>query len=112
MSTRAPVRRNSRMLRRPFPWLHMGIDGSAGGLAGGFEIEARLKVHPEGRRRPEVARQARVAAAAPLLPAARALFAIYYFHLGGMLSGFVNREQFFQALHTDLELLLTGLASK
>ncbi len=53
-----------------------------------------------------------VAAVAGLRPAARAMFAIYYFHLGGMLSGYLNREQFDRALRVDLELLLAGLAPK
>ena len=38
-----------------------------------------------------------------------ALFAIYYFHLGGLLSGYLDRAQFDRALRTDLGLLLTGL---
>jgi AcrR family transcriptional regulator len=50
-----------------------------------------------------------VAAASPLLAAARSLFAVYYFHLGGMLSGYIDRAQFDRVLRTDLELLLTGL---
>jgi hypothetical protein len=37
------------------------------------------------------------------------LFAIYYFHLGGLLSRHLDRAQFDQALRTDLGLLLHGL---
>ncbi|MFI4976621.1 MAG: TetR/AcrR family transcriptional regulator [Caulobacterales bacterium] len=51
-----------------------------------------------------------VAATSPLLASARALFAIYYFHLGGLLNGYMDRAQFDRTLRTDLELLLTGLA--
>lgn len=47
--------------------------------------------------------------ASPLVPSARALFAIYYFHLGGLLSGYLDRAQFDRALRTDLGLLLRGL---
>jgi AcrR family transcriptional regulator len=50
-----------------------------------------------------------VDAASPLTPAARALFAIYYFHLGGLLSGYLDRAQFDRALRTDLGLLFRGL---
>ncbi len=50
-----------------------------------------------------------VAAASPLLPSARSLFAIYYFHLGGLLSGYLDRPQFDRNLRTDLGLLLRGL---
>jgi AcrR family transcriptional regulator len=50
-----------------------------------------------------------VALASPLHAGARTLFAIYYFHLGGMLSGYIDRAQFDSALRNDLELLLTGL---
>lgn len=50
-----------------------------------------------------------VGAASPLLPSARSLFAIYYYHLGGLLSGFLDRAQFDRNLRTDLELLLRGL---
>ena len=49
------------------------------------------------------------ATAATLIPSARALFAIYYFHLGGLLSGYLDRTQFDRALRTDLGLLLRGL---
>ena len=42
--------------------------------------------------------------------AARCLFAIYYFHLGELLSGYVDRSRFDQALRTDLELALRGMA--
>jgi AcrR family transcriptional regulator len=45
----------------------------------------------------------------PLHASARTLFAIYYFHLGGMLSGYIDRAQFDRVLRTDLELLMTGL---
>ena len=44
-----------------------------------------------------------------LIPTARSLFAIYYFHLGGLLSGYLDRAQFDRALRTDLGLLLRGL---
>ena len=50
-----------------------------------------------------------VGAASPLLPSARSLFAIYYFHLGGLLSGYLDRSQFDRNLRTDLGLLLRGL---
>jgi AcrR family transcriptional regulator len=50
-----------------------------------------------------------VVTSSPLVPSARALFAIYYFHLGGLLSGYLDRAQFDRALRTDLGLLLTGL---
>lgn len=49
-----------------------------------------------------------VDAASPLAPSARSLFAIYYFHLGTLLSGYIGRAQFDRALRTDLELLLRG----
>ncbi len=51
----------------------------------------------------------KVDAASALIPSARALFAIYYFHLGGLLSGYLDRAQFDRALRTDLGLLLRGL---
>jgi AcrR family transcriptional regulator len=44
-----------------------------------------------------------------LIPSARSLFAIYYFHLGGLLSGYLDRAQFDRALRTDIGLLLRGL---
>jgi AcrR family transcriptional regulator len=44
-----------------------------------------------------------------LIPSARSLFAIYYFHLGSWLSGYLDRAQFDRALRTDLGLLLRGL---
>jgi len=44
-----------------------------------------------------------------LLPCARSLFAIYYLHLGSMLSGYFGRTQFDRVLRTDLSLLLSGL---
>jgi len=50
-----------------------------------------------------------IAAETALLPAARSLFAIYYFHLGGMLNGYIDRVQFDRALRTDFGLLLRGL---
>jgi AcrR family transcriptional regulator len=50
-----------------------------------------------------------IAAETPLLPSARGLFAIYYLHLGGLLSGYFDRAQFDRALRTDLGLLLHGL---
>ena len=51
----------------------------------------------------------KVDATSALIPSARALFAIYYFHLGGLLSGYLDRAQFDRALRTDLGLLLRGL---
>ncbi len=45
----------------------------------------------------------------PAFASARAAFAIYYFHLGGLMSGYINRVQFDQALKSDLSLLLRGL---
>jgi AcrR family transcriptional regulator len=50
-----------------------------------------------------------VDAVCALTPSARALFAIYYFHLGGLLSGYLDRAQFDRSLRTDLGLLLRGL---
>ena len=50
-----------------------------------------------------------VAARSPLHASARTLFAIYYFHLGKMLSAYIDRPQFDRDLKNDLELLLTGL---
>lgn len=50
-----------------------------------------------------------VAGSSALIPSARAMFAIYYFHLGGLLSGYLDRAQFNRALRTDLGLLLRGL---
>ncbi|MDP1630437.1 MAG: helix-turn-helix domain-containing protein [Caulobacter sp.] len=50
-----------------------------------------------------------VGATSPLAPAARSLFAIYYLHLGALLSGYLDRAQFDRALRTDLGLLLRGL---
>ncbi|THD78564.1 MAG: TetR/AcrR family transcriptional regulator [Phenylobacterium sp.] len=50
-----------------------------------------------------------VGAAVPLMTAARSLFAIYYFHLGSMLSGYIDRTQFDRALRSGIGLLLTGL---
>jgi AcrR family transcriptional regulator len=58
----------------------------------------------------EIAKERReVAADRPLLASARSLFAIYYFHLGGLMNGYIDRAQFDRSLRTDLELLLTGL---
>jgi AcrR family transcriptional regulator len=51
----------------------------------------------------------KVDATSALIPSARALFAIYYFHLGGLLSGYLDRAQFDRAFRTDLGLLLRGL---
>ena len=51
----------------------------------------------------------KVDATSALMPSARSLFAIYYFHLGGLLSGYLDRAQFDRALRTDLGLLLRGL---
>jgi AcrR family transcriptional regulator len=51
----------------------------------------------------------KVDATSALIPSARSLFAIYYFHLGGLLSGYLDRAQFDRALRTDLGLLLRGL---
>jgi AcrR family transcriptional regulator len=45
----------------------------------------------------------------PLIPAAQAIFGVYYLNLGGLLSGYVSREQFDRDLKTQLELLLRGL---
>ncbi len=50
-----------------------------------------------------------VATASPLLASARSLFAIYYLHLGAMLNGYVDREQFDRDLRTELGLLMRGL---
>jgi hypothetical protein len=50
-----------------------------------------------------------VDATSALIPSARSFFAIYYFHLGGLLSGYLDRAQFDRALRTDLGLLLRGL---
>jgi AcrR family transcriptional regulator len=58
----------------------------------------------------EAAKERReVAADRPLSAAARGLFAIYYFHLGGLMNGYIDRAQFDRSLRTDLGLLLTGL---
>jgi len=51
----------------------------------------------------------KVDATSALMTSARSLFAIYYFHLGGLLSGYLDRAQFDRALRTDLGLLLRGL---
>ncbi len=51
----------------------------------------------------------KVDATSALIPSARSLFAIYYFNLGGLLSGYLDRAQFDRALRTDLGLLLRGL---
>lgn len=53
-----------------------------------------------------------VARESPLHVSARALFAIYYFHLGGLLSGYIDRVQFDSALRTDIGLLLTGMGTR
>ena len=50
-----------------------------------------------------------VDATSALIPSARSMFAIYYFHLGGLLSGYLDRAQFDRALRTDLGLLLRGM---
>jgi len=50
-----------------------------------------------------------VAAAIPVLPSARCLHAIYYLHLGTLLSGYVDRAEFDRNLRTDLGVLLCGL---
>lgn len=47
--------------------------------------------------------------AQPAFASARAAFAVYYFHLGGLMSGYIDRTQFDQALKTDLSLLMRGL---
>jgi hypothetical protein len=52
-----------------------------------------------------------VAATTPIAPSARSCFAIYYFHLGRLLSGYIERAQFDGALRTDLGLLLSGLGA-
>jgi AcrR family transcriptional regulator len=58
----------------------------------------------------QAAKNAReIEAASPLVPAARAMFAIYYYHLGSLLSGYIDRTQFDRALRTDLGLLMRGL---
>ena len=51
----------------------------------------------------------KVDATSALIPSARSLFAIYYFHLGALLSGYLDRAQFDRALRTDLGLLLRGM---
>jgi AcrR family transcriptional regulator len=53
--------------------------------------------------------EGRVDVASALIPSARSLFAIYYLHLGSLLSGYFDRAQFDRALRTDLGLLLRGL---
>lgn len=45
----------------------------------------------------------------PALPGGRSLFAIYYYHLGRLLSGYIDRPRFDNALRTDLGLVLDGL---
>jgi AcrR family transcriptional regulator len=50
-----------------------------------------------------------VAASTPVTASARSLFAIYYLHLGAMLSGYFDRGRFDRVLRIDLGLLLTGL---
>ena len=54
-------------------------------------------------------RNQEVGAKTPAYSAARSVFAIYYLHLGGMLSGYIDRAQFDRALRTDLETLFQGL---
>lgn len=49
-----------------------------------------------------------VDAATPLLGGARAAFAVYYLHLGSLINGYINREQFDRDLRRQLALLLTG----
>jgi AcrR family transcriptional regulator len=50
-----------------------------------------------------------VAVSAPAFSAARSLFAIYYYHLGGMMNGYIDRAQFDRALRTDLQTVFRGL---
>jgi len=52
--------------------------------------------------------QGEVADSQPSFLAARAMFAIYYFHLGSLLNGYINRAQFDRSLRTDLDLMLRG----
>ena len=52
-----------------------------------------------------------VGAAAPLLPAARSIFACYYLHLGGFLSGYIDRDRFDRMVREHFELLLKGLGA-
>ncbi len=53
--------------------------------------------------------QGEVDAASPLLRSARSLFAIYYYHLGALVNGYLARSQFDRNLRTDLGVLLRGL---
>jgi AcrR family transcriptional regulator len=52
-----------------------------------------------------------VGAAVPLLPAARSVFACYYLHLGGFLSGYIDRDRFNRTIREHFELLLKGLGA-
>lgn len=53
--------------------------------------------------------QGEVAVSQSSFIAARAMFAIYYFHLGSMLNGYIDRVQFDSVLKTDLDLMLRGV---
>ncbi|THD78546.1 MAG: TetR/AcrR family transcriptional regulator [Phenylobacterium sp.] len=52
--------------------------------------------------------QGEVAAGLSVTAGARSLFAIFYYHLGAFLSGYLDRSQFDRVLRTDLRLLLEG----
>ena len=87
------------------------------GYVGSSEQRSLVSVgaddEPAGRRLALLVQAAKddgkVDATSALMPSARSLFAIYYFHLGGLLSGYLDRAQFDRALRTDLGLLLRGL---
>ena len=53
-----------------------------------------------------------VSADTPLLLAARSIFACYYLQLGGLLSGYIDRERFDRFLRDHFTLLLKGLGSR
>ncbi len=53
-----------------------------------------------------------VRADTPLLLAARSIFACYYLQLGGLLSGYIDRERFDRFLRDHFTLLLKGLGSR
>lgn len=53
--------------------------------------------------------ESEVDASQPSYIAARAIFAIYYFHLGSMLNGFIDRTRFDHTLRTDLGITLQGI---
>ncbi len=52
-----------------------------------------------------------VASDTPLLLAARSIFACYYLQLGGLLSGYIDRERFDRFLREHFALLLKGLGA-